>query len=75
VTGGSIVALDNANLRDHDPYRSESRRAFNGRGLAILRASAPGLLRVTATADGMRPVSLEVRVVRGRTALVIPAAR
>jgi beta-galactosidase len=50
VTGGSIVALDAGDLRDHEPYRADSRRAVNGRGLAILRASQPGLLDVTASA-------------------------
>ena len=42
VTGGSIVALDNADLQDHDPYQADRRHAFNGRGLAILRAGAAG---------------------------------
>ena len=62
VTGGSIVALDNANLRDLDPSQSDHRRAFNGRGLAILRAAGAGPLRVTASADGLRPASLSVVV-------------
>ena len=75
VTGGTIVALDNADMRDHDPYRSGSRRAFNGRGLAILRAAAPGLLRVTATADGLPAVSVSVQVVAGKAPEVVPAAR
>ena len=42
ISGGSILALDNANLRDLDSPRSGERRAFNGRGLAILRAAQPG---------------------------------
>jgi beta-galactosidase len=42
VTGGEIVALDNGDLRDHTPYRTDRKRAFNGRGLAIIRATAPG---------------------------------
>jgi beta-galactosidase len=75
VTGGSIVALDNADLRDHDPYRSHRRHAFNGRGLAILRAAQPGLLRVTAAADGLEPASVSVQVVRGGAPPAIPAAR
>jgi beta-galactosidase len=63
VTGGTIVALDNADLRDHDPYRSDRRHAFNGRGLAILRAPMPGLLHLTASADGLREASVRVEVV------------
>lgn len=75
VTGGTIVALDNGDLRDHDPYRSDRRRAFNGRGLAILRAAQPGVLHVEASADGMRSASLTVQVVRGSAAPGVPAAR
>ena len=75
VTGGSIVALDNADMRDHDPYRSDSRRAFNGRGLAVLRAAVPGTLRLTASADGLPVASLMVVVLRGAAAEVVPAAR
>ncbi len=36
------LAVDNANLQDLEPYRSDRRHAFNGRGLAILRALKPG---------------------------------
>jgi beta-galactosidase len=75
VTGGSILALDNADLGDHDPYRSDRRHAFNGRGLAILGATQPGLLRLTASANGLAPASLSLRVVRGDEAKAVPAAR
>ena len=75
VTGGSLVVLDNADMRDLEPYRSGSRRAFNGRGLAIVRATVPGALTVTAGADGLRPASLTVHVVRGHPPAAIPPAR
>ena len=75
VTGGSIVALDNADMRDHDPYRADSRRAFNGRGLAIIRATTPGVLRVNAAADGLHDASISVQVVRGDASAVVPSAR
>jgi beta-galactosidase len=75
VTGGSVVALDNANLQDLDRYRPDRRRAFNGRGLAILRAAEPGTLTLTASADGLRPASATVRVVRAPSPNVIPPAR
>ena len=42
VTGGGILALDNGDLQDHAPYRSDRRHAFNGRGLAIVSAARPG---------------------------------
>ena len=75
VTGGSIVALDNADQQDHDPYQADHRHAFNGRGLAILRATQPGVLRVTASAQGMRSGSVSVQAVRGVASEAVPAAR
>jgi beta-galactosidase len=65
VTGGEIVALDNADLQEHDPYRTDARRAFNGRGLAILRSRTPGRMTATASAEGLAGVKLSVQVVRG----------
>jgi beta-galactosidase len=75
VTGGSIEALDNADLRDHDPYQSEQRHVFNGRGLAILRATGPGTLRVTAGADGLRDASTTIVVRQGGAREAVPPAR
>ena len=75
VTGGSILALDNADLRDHDPYRADQRHAFNGRGLAIVQASQPGMIRVVASADGLRPASVTVPALHGTAAPAVPAVR
>jgi beta-galactosidase len=75
VSGGTILALDNANLRDLDPSHSDRRRAFDGRGLAILRAATAGAVRLTASADGLPAASIRVQVTRGRPAPVIAPAR
>jgi len=75
VSGGTILAIDNADMRDFDPYRSDRGHAFNGRGLVILRAAQPGALTITASADGLRAARASVRVVAGRPAPVVPAAR
>jgi beta-galactosidase len=75
VTGGTLVALDNADMRDHDPYRTDRRHAFNGRGLAIVRAAQPGVLALSASAEGLRPASVRLQVTRGAELLSIPAAR
>ena len=64
ATGGELLVVDNANLQDLEPYRRDTRRAFNGRGLAILRAREPGVLRVTATASGLNPATVSIQVVR-----------
>jgi len=75
VTGGSILALDNADLQDHDAYQSDRRHAFEGRGLALLRATQPGVLRLTASADGLREASVTVVVRPGSAPEAVPAAR
>jgi beta-galactosidase len=62
VTGGRILALDNGNLQDMEPYHSDRRKAFNGRGLAIIRADRAGVLRVSATATGLAPATLTLTV-------------
>jgi len=75
VTRGSILALDNGDLGNHDPYLSDRLHAFNGRGLAILRAAERGRLSLNASADGLGPASLSLQVVRGDVPTAIPAAR
>ncbi|MGE5744854.1 MAG: glycoside hydrolase family 2 TIM barrel-domain containing protein [Gemmatimonadota bacterium] len=75
VTGGTLLALDNADMRDHDPYRTDRRHAFNGRGLAIVRAAGPGLLRVTVRGEGLREGSVTTVVRSGTSPQVVPAAR
>ena len=75
AAGGRMVLVDNGNLRDLEPYRADRRRAFNGRGLAILRADKPGMLRVTARADGLKPATMNVRVMPGAATETVPAAK
>ncbi|MFL5401316.1 MAG: DUF4982 domain-containing protein, partial [Gemmatimonadales bacterium] len=72
ATGGKLLLVDNANLQDLEPYRADGRHAFNGRGLAILRAEKPGVLRVSASADGLRPASMKIQVVHGAVVESVP---
>ena len=65
IEGGRIVATDNGNLRDLEPFQSSERRAFNGLALAIAKADTPGRLRVTASSDGLRGATVNVLVRRG----------
>jgi beta-galactosidase len=73
VTGGDLLALDNADLQDRSGYRTGQRRAFNGRGLAIVRGTKPGSVRVDARADGLRSASITLHVVPGRATPSVPA--
>lgn len=72
ASGGTLLLVDNANLRDLEPYQKDRRLAFNGRGVAIVRPTQPGELRVTATAEGLPPASLTVPVARGLSPERIP---
>jgi beta-galactosidase len=75
VTGGSILALDNADMRELERHRTDLRRAFNGRGLAIIRAAQPGTMTLTAAAAGLRPATIRVTVVPGAAPPSVAAAR
>ncbi len=55
VTNGAVVVMDNADQRDHQPYRTDTRHAYNGWVMAVIRPAGPGLVRVTASAAGLRP--------------------
>ncbi len=62
ISGGSIVAVDNGDLSDHEPYQSQHRRAFNGRGLVIVRGNSPDLIRIAARAEGLRTANITIAV-------------
>jgi Glycoside hydrolase family 2 C-terminal domain 5/Glycosyl hydrolases family 2, sugar binding domain len=54
-----IIAVDNGNLLDHDPFHSTSRKLFEGHAIAILRATAPnGTITLTATTESLPPATL-----------------
>ena len=55
----SIIAVDNGNLTDHDPYQASQRKLYFGNALALVRATAAtGMVTVTASADGVPAASL-----------------
>ena len=62
VEGGTLLVMDNGDLRDHDPYRSNSRRAFKGRGMAVVRGDTPGTMTVRAEAEGLGSAAAEIEV-------------
>jgi beta-galactosidase len=60
ITGsGELVAADNGNMLDHDPFHVSTRKLYTGNAVAIVRATrAAGRITVTATSDGLAPASL-----------------
>ncbi|MFF7071771.1 glycoside hydrolase family 2 TIM barrel-domain containing protein [Streptomyces pseudovenezuelae] len=76
VTGGSLAGLDNGRQESAERYQAATRTAFHGKALAIVRAGTePGVLKVTASADGLRAGTAKVRTTPSRSAaLTEPAA-
>ena len=56
---GKIIAVDNGNLLDHDPFQATDRKLYEGNAIAILRAtSASGNIILTATTEGLPPATI-----------------
>ncbi|MFK4103358.1 glycoside hydrolase family 2 TIM barrel-domain containing protein [Streptomyces sp. NPDC019531] len=71
VKGGSLAGLDNGRQESAERYQASTRTAFHGKALAIVRAGTePGVLRVTASAEGLRPGTAKVRTTPTRSASV-----
>jgi beta-galactosidase len=58
---GKIIGVDNGDPFDHDSFKSNQRKAFNGLCLAIVQTSRnAGTIRITARSGGLRPASVEL---------------
>ena len=58
---GLLIATDNASSIDHTPFPSHERAALGGVAVALVRGAGDGAFRVTATAQGLKPASVELR--------------
>jgi beta-galactosidase len=57
-----IIAVDNADNSSHEPFQANSRHAYQGRCLVILKATGePGKIKLTASGDGLSPTSVEIK--------------
>lgn len=58
---GTIAAVDNANLKDITPYTSQTRNAWNGRALAIIRSTQiSGKIQVKVSSSGLTDALLTI---------------
>jgi len=56
-----LIGVDNGNPTSHESYQGNRRKAFNGMCLAIMAATGKaGAIRVTASAAGLRPATVEI---------------
>jgi len=68
VTGGSLAGLDNGREESAERYQATTRTAFHGKALAIVRSGTePGVLKVTARAEGLRTGTAKVRTSPARS--------
>ncbi|MEU9324826.1 glycoside hydrolase family 2 TIM barrel-domain containing protein [Streptomyces canus] len=76
VRGGSLAGLDNGREESAERYQATTRTAFHGKALAIVRSGTElGVLKVTASAEGLRAGSAKVRTTPSRSVAVTePAA-
>ena len=57
-----LIGVGNGDPSSHEPDKAESRRAFNGRCMAIVQATRqPGEIRVEGTAPGLAPATAVIR--------------
>ena len=63
---GEIVAVDNGDATNHEPFQSKEREAYNGFCLVVVRSKrgAPGRVRLRATSEGLRAGDVTIRSTR-----------
>ena len=65
---GRILAVDNADNSSHEPFQAESRHAYQGHCLVLLKATAEsGKIKLTASAAGLSPACVEIRATRAES--------
>ncbi len=58
---GFIAGVDNGSETDHEPFKANYRKAFNGLCLVVLQSNGTvGNIHLDASSDGLEPASLDV---------------
>ena len=59
---GTIIAVENANLKNEEPYVADYRHAWNGRAMVVVRSEREqGDIRLTATAEGLETATVMIQ--------------
>ncbi|MDX8035713.1 glycoside hydrolase family 2 TIM barrel-domain containing protein [Lentzea sp. BCCO 10_0856] len=66
VRGGGLAGLDNGRQESAENYQADSRTAFNGKALAMVRSGQSAVISVTARAPGLRTATTLVAATGGR---------
>ncbi len=57
---GAIVAVDNGDNASHELFQTNSRHAFQGEGVAFVKATAAGEIHISASAPGLTGGSISL---------------
>ena len=65
ISGAGVIAgLDNANLKDTESYSSTTRKAWNGRAMAVVKSSkAKGDITLTVSSAGLPDATIIIKAV------------
>jgi beta-galactosidase len=70
---GRIIGMDNGDPTDHDSFKTNHRKAFNGLCLAIVQMNRhPGRIYVTAHSPGLRDAAVELVSRTADQSVVLP---
>jgi beta-galactosidase len=59
---GVIAGIDNADLKDYDPYAGDTRKAWHGRALVVIRSThGIGDIKLTVTSLGLSAAALTIK--------------
>jgi len=58
---GTIVGVDNADIKDTDPYVANTRKAWKGRALVVIRSSRKaGDIKLIVSSPGLKDAILNI---------------
>ncbi len=58
---GFIAGVSNGDEIDHEPFKADYRKAFNGLCLVVIQSkTSPGSINLNATSEGLEPAKLEI---------------
>jgi beta-galactosidase len=62
---GVIAGVDNANLKDTDPYVSNARKAWKGRALVVIKSNTkPGTITLTVSSPGLSGSTISINTAK-----------
>ena len=59
---GVIAGVDNADMKDTDPYVADNRKAWHGRALVVIKSTHnAGDIKLTVSAEGLTEAALTIK--------------